>query len=91
MEIIAKKGQSLFDIAILLTGSASAAYEIAVENNLQIDSEINAGTILEYSGEIIDQDTIDYYKLNNVNPATQLTDDEAHIRIFDYTFEEIFE
>lgn len=91
MEIIVKKGQSLYDIAMIYCGNAIAAFSIAIENELEVDAELSAGQKLEYSGSIINTNVVNYMKLNEVNAASAISNGDDHAMIFDYVFEQIFE
>jgi len=92
MTIIAAAGQTFLDIALILTGSADAAYEIARENGFDISDKIPAGRLLLYTGKVISQPIADYYSAGNIHPATYREDDNADIdKIFDFTFDTTFE
>ena len=90
--IIASAGQTFLDIALILTGSADAAYEIARENGFDVSDKIPAGRLLGYTGKVISQPIADYYSAGNIHPATSGEDDNANIdKIFDFTFDSTFE
>lgn len=92
MTIITAAGQTFLDIALILTGSADAAYEIAKENGLDISDKIPAGRLLLYTGKVISQPIAEYYSAGNIHPATSGEDDNADIdKIFDFTFDSTFE
>lgn len=69
-------GQNLFDIALQLTGSASAAFWIALENGLSITDEITPGMELTYSGDVVVPDVLGYYQQNRIQPATAFGGDD---------------
>lgn len=75
---IAAAGQTFLDVALTLTGSADAAYEIAKENGLDISDEIPAGLLLSYTGEVISQPIADYYSANDIRPATYNKGDDTN-------------
>jgi hypothetical protein len=65
--------QSIFDVAILHTGSIAAAYTIAVENNIPIALVANGYygefSVLKVPG-VSDQNIIDVYDSKGIIPAT---------------------
>ena len=67
---IAAAGQTFLDFALILTGSADAAYEIAKENGFDVSDEIPTGRLLSYTGEVLSQPVADYYSANGIRPAT---------------------
>lgn len=69
-KIIVDHNQNIFDIAIMLSGCISAAYDIAIENNISIDDELTAGMELKYSGVVINKETYEYIKKNKIIIAT---------------------
>lgn len=85
--IISKYNQTFFDIAIIATGDASNAYQIAVLNNMSVTDIIPAGTDLIYES-ITNQDLVDYIQKVGT-PATEYI--EAPFRIFDESFDLTFE
>lgn len=92
MTIITAAGQTFLDIALILTGSSDAAYEIAKENGFDISDKIPAGRLLLYTGKVISQPIAEYYSAGNIHPATSGEDDNADIdKIFDFTFDSTFE
>ena len=92
MTIITAAGQTFLDIALILTGSADAAYEIAKENGFDISDKIPAGRLLLYTDKVISQPIAEYYSAGNIHPATSGEDDNADIdKIFDFTFDSTFE
>ena len=43
-----EKKQNLIDICLQVYGTTQLLFKLAKDNNLQIDSDINAGDVLEY-------------------------------------------
>ncbi len=86
----ATEGQTLTDIAIRELGSTGAAYELALLNGLQLDEDIEAGQVIELS-EVANDTVATYYKNNNKRPVSGLSEEEAHVRLFDHVFDELFE
>ncbi|MDR1984972.1 MAG: hypothetical protein LBQ28_09145 [Prevotellaceae bacterium] len=75
MEYIALNNQSLLDIAIQELGSAEAAFDIAKANNISITDDLQAGQILQIpqlSGDYVRKQTVNYYKVNEIKPATSI-------------------
>lgn len=64
------KHQSPFDIAIQEYGSIEGVFDL-LENNpgLEFDSAIAPGTSLAI-GEAVNPEVVDYYRRNNIKPAT---------------------
>lgn len=90
MEITLNNKISLFDLAVLITGSPTKAFDIAIENDLEMDAILNEGDIISYSGDVINQKVVDYFKTNGIIPNSLLNDEEAHEQIFSFQFSEIF-
>jgi len=92
-------GQSLLDVAIQLCGNIEAAYDFALLNNRSITDNYNTGESLRMP-EILNKKLVDYYKLNNISPATTVKVEKSSIldrhayfyrRFFDITFDVTFE
>lgn len=73
MEIIVLNNQSLFDIALTVSGNIEAAYDIARENNIPLTGELRNGQLLAYSGVPMNNQIVNYYRNNAINPATALS------------------
>lgn len=66
--------QSLLDIAIIAFGSAAAAFDIALFNDLQLDAELQTGQILNLpNNALINRQIVAYYAARGLKPATALT------------------
>lgn len=61
--------QSLFDIAILVSGSIESVFDIARQNDLSITGEMSAGQTIDTSGFEGNQIT-DYYRVKGIMPTT---------------------
>jgi hypothetical protein len=85
--IISKYNQTFFDIAVIATGDASNAYQIAVLNNMSVTDIIPEGTELFFDF-ISNQSIVDYIQKSGF-PATEYI--EEQFRIFDETFDLTFE
>lgn len=70
MKILPENNQSLLDIALIYTGDADMAYEIAVGNNMDIGEPLGAGVELTWSGEVVNRKIVDNYRTYNRKPAT---------------------
>ena len=65
--------QSIFDVALQHFGSAEAAFLVAEKFGCSItDDLINVSTIEFSESEVLDKRIADYYRQNNIIPATAL-------------------
>lgn len=69
MKITVLNNQSVFDIAVRYSGSADAAFMIAVENNMSVTSTLTAGMELNIPN-IVRKDVAAYFNSRNHQPAT---------------------
>lgn len=76
--------QTLIDVALVTTGDASKAFDIAMENGISITDKVT-----EVNVKFIENKITHFYSVNNFKPATDYV--EEPFRIFDYTFDETFE
>lgn len=84
--------QIWLDIALVLTGDADTAYDIAKENGMSVSDMPTPGMEIQYSGGVVNMQVLDFYASHDINPATGVADkDESNFRIFDYTFDFTFE
>lgn len=74
--------QSLFDIAVQECGSVEAAFGLAILNNLSISDELTPNNELKPVG-VTNQKIVDHFKVNEIRPATAITDNEATQTISD--------
>lgn len=75
-----KHNQSLFDICIKAYGSIEPIFDLAAANNMQLTEVLYPGQEIAIPElETIDQDIVDYYYENEIEPATALSqlDNEA--------------
>ncbi|MDR3326900.1 MAG: LysM domain-containing protein [Prevotellaceae bacterium] len=72
MNITALNNQSLFDIAIQEFGSADAAFDIALANDISITQTLETGRVLQLPTAIerFNRPIADYYKNRRLSPAT---------------------
>jgi len=84
------EGQTLFDIAIQVSGSAEAAFEMALINSIGITDELTPGMVLSPAG-IFNKQIASYYHDKQIKPATSIvTVNASESGIFDYTFDFTF-
>jgi len=69
LEVIAQKGQTLFDVAIQYMGSDLLVVELAQENNLSITAELVPGQALRVH-KVVNQLMVDYLKNKGVTPIS---------------------
>jgi len=69
LEVVAQKGQTLFDIAIQYMGSDLLVVELAKENDLSITSELAPGQVLKVH-KVVNQSMVDYLKNKGVTPIS---------------------
>jgi len=78
MTVTVLNNQSLLDITIQATGKAENLIKIAMANNLVPSDLIAPGTILTIPEEIEkDEQIVNYYKANNIQSATALTEEQT--------------
>jgi len=71
MEITVLNGQSIFDLANIVSGSAEAAFGMAFENGISVTEELESGQVLQYgAAAVVVKNVVDYYRLNGICPAT---------------------
>jgi hypothetical protein len=76
--------QTIIDIAVMTTGDAAQAVDIAINNNISITDQVS-----ELNVQSVDNLITQHYKINKFTPATDFI--EEPYKIFDYTFDETFE
>lgn len=76
--------QTVIDVALVATGDASKAFDIALENGISITDNVD-----EVNVAVVDNKTTSFYSINKCKPATGYT--EEPYKIFDFTFDETFE
>ena len=70
--------QSLFDIAVQESGSASAAFDLALENDLSLTDNLEVGEPVA-SVETQNKPVSDYYNNRQLKPATGITEEQERI------------
>jgi hypothetical protein len=80
MKIIALHNQTLLDIAIRHCGNVEAVPDIAVLNNISITDDLVPGQPIELPfKDYGNQEVIDYFSVNKIDPATALTDEQIEL------------
>jgi len=75
--MIIQESQSLIDAAIIECGSADAAFEVAILNNMSITDDLAIGFQLVPTN-ILDNGIYNYYKSKGLQPATGITNAEIN-------------
>lgn len=65
--------QSLFDIALMTSGSAEAALTLARLNDMSVTDMPESGRIITLSGEVLRPGVVNWYDVNRITPATDLS------------------
>lgn len=92
MMIKVAHNQSLFDIAIIYTGNAFNAIDIAYHNNISVTDNVGGMEIALPSELEINKRIVNHYKNKALNPATSIEDYAlSGTTIFDQTFDQTFE
>ncbi len=92
VEIITSHNQTLLDIALMITGNADDAYELAKANGMEVSDDLVVGTAVRYGGVVSNKNIVRYYSEHNIVPGTDITGDSVTgIKIFDNTFDNTFE
>jgi hypothetical protein len=72
MEVKVLEGQSLFDLAVQVSGSTEAAFNMAGLNGLSITDVLTSGSVL-IAPDPINKPVSEYYRMNGLKPATDVT------------------
>lgn len=80
MQIIALHNQTLLDIAIRHCGTVEAVVDIAILNNISITDDLIPGQIILIPDKDYgNQEVINYFNANKIDPATALTDEHIEL------------
>jgi len=72
--------QSIFDIALQHLGSPEAAFIVAEKIGCSITDELIAGTQVVFTeSEIMDRRVADFFRQNNITPATEAVENLSAI------------
>ncbi|MBQ3690289.1 MAG: hypothetical protein II937_10600 [Bacteroidales bacterium] len=74
-ETVITDKQSVLDIAILTTGSAERAMDIALQNGLSLSEDVQPGTVLQTPETVQNRQTVQYFNVNTIAPATALNEE----------------
>lgn len=85
----ARSGQSIFDMAIRLTGDAEAAIELALDNDLSLTDPLSV--TVDFVADPINRKVVEYHRHRPIRTATACEVAETPYRIFDITFDLSFE
>lgn len=71
----AKDGQSLVDIALMVTGSAEGVWALALRNGMSVTGKLGHGAAIVYESEDIeDARTASRYEAEGICPATEVSE-----------------
>ena len=84
--MIVKNLQSLLDIGIQASGTAEAAFDIAILNDLSLTDIVAVGSKIQVS-QVQNRRVATFFRTNELFPATGTNNTEG---IFDFTFYIIF-
>ena len=87
MIVKASKGQTIFDIAVIYSGIAEAAYGIAYDNGLSVSEELSDGQFLRQTQVPYDKKVIEFFSGQLSLPATGGVLPDV---VFDFTFDNTF-
>lgn len=77
MQITILNNQTLFDLAIQVTGEALNAVKIAKSNNISVTEELIVGNEIFIDDHLLyDTNVINIYEKESVKPATDLTTEQ---------------
>lgn len=78
MTITALLNQTLLDVAIRHCGTVEAVADIAILNNISITDDLVPGQLIALPAKDYgNQEVINFFSANKVDPATALTDDQT--------------
>lgn len=82
--VIVYQGQSLFDIAVQYSGSATAVFDWALKNNRSITDELITGETLQVPDSIYAEPVvIDYFDSTQKKIATAITNQKHELIVAD--------
>lgn len=65
-----KDRQTVADVALVVSGSEEAMFDLARLNGVSLDTEVSGLEMLEVS--VLDRQVTNYYRLNGIVPASVL-------------------
>lgn len=75
--IAVETNQNILDVCLQVYGTLDALFDLALENNMGITDDIQAGQTMQYTQN--SNPIAAYYAGRNHRPATQHNDDHLHI------------
>lgn len=75
MEVKVKDRQSLLDMAVETAGSMEAAFRLSEANDVSLTDTLTDGQVLD-TVAVENTDTVRRYKVQNLHPATALSEEE---------------
>lgn len=79
---LTEHSQSSLDLALQYSGGMESLFELCGKNDIGITQYLVAGTALKTNISVVDQDVMNYYKNNNIRPATW-----EQLQLYQYLFE----
>lgn len=74
MILQAKEGQSLVDIALMVTGATEGVWSLALRNGLSVTETLECGQAVIWEGEDIENvQVVSRYEMERVCPATEVS------------------
>lgn len=75
MIVRAKDGQSLVDLALMMTGATEGVWALALRNGVSVTAELGHGAAIAYESEDIeDARTASRYEAEGICPATEVSE-----------------
>lgn len=75
MIVRAKDGQSLVDLALIISGATDGVWALALRNGVSVTGELGHGTAIAYESEDIeDARTASRYEAEGICPATEVSE-----------------
>lgn len=91
MNVTLLPNQTLLDIAIQEYGDLAGVFILARDNDISPTEKLTPGMTVSVPDVVINRETQEYCKANNVSPATSETSDsEVRLKIFTEQFTEHF-
>lgn len=75
MIVRAKDGQSLVDLALMVTGATEGVWALAVRNGVSVTGELGHGTAIAYESEDVEDARVaEKYAAEGIYPATAVSE-----------------
>ncbi len=69
--VVVEDRQTLFDIALQMSGSIESVFELAMENDLSLTEDLNVQDLKE-AGSVVNAQIKAHYESNKITPATAI-------------------